>query len=597
MDTGLKRRTIIGGISEDGEDLWRLPGINDISAIKLKSPKPLLNPVSDSSLLGRELPPVPDQEKLPADSQEVLGKRELPPLPSPGEDVTHTPSISPSPPLPVSADAKSDVLEQQGKAQPSISTTNDDGGPTYYVNTPFLKDSSSAPSPIDVNTPSPADANPTDHEASASSSSTSDAGPTYVNTASLKDEMPLDVSALLPNDVNPVTPTSTKATSPSTPLRNGWSPDSIAMDTAEMLKHISMLPELPPPGSEEMDPNANNFRPLPKTPPNSDYNDEELSLVPSPVGNEAPMELRNGHAEAEQDHNESSLNVVGSGVKVHIDAAADASPELQAATAGNDVKDSSIISDSSLPPPAEQPSTEETEEDLRDYTIGEVVTTYSYALPARVRILQGYCSDSMEVNISTEDVYDVHSVKRTRNVILKDEDGMTHRVSVESPLKVGVIYNPKNNYNTSLNGCTYKNISEVTSLPSLPKVIAATVSVNTGEEKNSVSEGEVFVVKQVQRSMFKVKKGLRVYSLLTKSDKFLLDDCPGHFSTKPSLVKMGLHELLGEVPDIYPSHCVIYPTADCKSDFSGEFCLSKCSLWHSQKLLSSEHNAVIEHSS
>lgn len=563
MATAMKRRTIIGGISEDGEDLWRLPGIDNISKVKLKSPKPLASSASDSSLLGRELPPVPNQGK-PADSRELLLNRELPPLPSPKEDTTRTQNISPSPPL-VSSDANTDVLGQQANTQSTISVTSDEGGP-MYINTLSPKDASPT-----CDTPSPIDSNPT--EASASSN---DMGPTYVNAQSLKDA---DANSSLKNDVNPATPTSTKVTSPSTPLRNGTTPDSLAMDTAEMLKQISMLPELPS-CSEETDPNANNFRPLPKTPPNSDPNDEEMGrLVPSPVSTGVPKERRDGLGEAEQNHDESSLNAVGNGVKDNLTDAPDASPELPAGRdmtveenklAGNNVKGSSSVSGSSLTP-VEQPSTQETDNELRDYTIGEVVTTYSYALPARVRILQGYCSDSMEVNISTEDVYDVHSVQRTRNVIVKDVDGMMHRIPFESPVKVGLIYDPNNNYNTSLNGCTYKNISEVTSLSVLPKVIAATVRVSSGEEKNSVSEGEVFVVKQVQRSMFKVKKGLRVYSLLTKSDKFLLDDCPGHFSTKPSLVRMGLPELLGEVSEIYPSHCVIYPTVSYKSDFPGEF--------------------------
>ncbi len=217
----------------------------------------------------------------------------------------------------------------------------------------------------------------------------------------------------------------------------------------------------------------------------------------------------------------------------------------------------------------------EAAEEVRDYTIGEVVSTYAYALPVCVRILQGYCSDTTEVNISTDDIYNIHSVQHIKKVLVKDENGMTHRISLDAPLKIGVIYNPRGDYEESLNGYNFKNISEVTSMPVLPKLISSTQAVGSAEEKNSVSEGEIFVVKNVNRSMFKGKKGLKVFSLTTRSNKVLFDDCPGHFSTKPSLVRVDLPELLDVVGDVFPSSAVIYPTTDdvsrmSSSDFPGK---------------------------
>ena len=494
-----KRRGVIGGISEDSEDVWKLPGIADLSKVKLKSPKLKASSVSDSSLLGRELPPVPDHdEATTADPREQFGKRELPPLPSPAEeDASHMQSASPSPPSigtrydqqdPVSA-----AITNGGDCISSKEVTptgdSDDTNPMYVNTLPFL------------------------------AGSEDDMGPTYVNTTSLKDV-----------NINGINPSIHAA-----PICNG--------STEEVLAQIAQLPELPP-GTEDLDSSC--IHPLPKTSPN----DEELG--PSSVTSDVPMEQQNG-----LEHNQETIT-----------GNETAKDEGDANSGTLSVSDSSSLS------PADQPTSQEVQEEVRDYTIGDVITTYSYALPVRMRILQGYCSDTTDVNISTEDIYELHSVQHMRNAIFKDEDGMMHRVSVKAPVKVGLIYNPKNDYDSSLDGYTYKTISEVTSLPVLPKVIAATKGVKCGEEKNSVSEGEVFVVKQVQRSsMFKVKKGLRVYSLSTKSDKVLLDDCSGHFSTKPSLVRMDLPELLGEVTDIYPSRCVLYPTTDDaahKSDFPGK---------------------------
>lgn len=437
------------------EEKWKLPGIMEASGKKLKYPKTLkAGAVSDSTLLLRELPPIPDQGP---DSRELLGYRELPPLPHP-EAGTDTQSSSPH--LVTSSDARTKELGEQNKTQ-STSGSGNEGVPTY-------------------------------------------------------------VNVL--------------------PLEDGGS--------------LPPLPETPP-NSEDAD---TKFRPLPQSPPLSDYDDDE--------------EMNSGEAAK---LNQAS-NIEESNSRKNLP---DTSPELLVDETGTgdtssreDGKGSPGVSNSSLIPD-DPPTAPETEiiDEPRDYTIGEIVGTYSYALPVCVKVLQGYCSDTTEVNISTDDVYNIHSVQHIKKVMVKDEDGMTHRISLEAPVKMGLVYNPKNDYDTSLSGYNFRTISEATSMPVLPKVISATQGVNCSEEKNSVSEGEIFIVKNLQRSLFKGKKGLKVYSLSTNSNKVLFDDCQGHFSTKPSLVRMDLPELLERVTDIYPSRCVIYPTTDDvghKSDFPGE---------------------------
>jgi hypothetical protein len=487
-----KRRSMFGGSAEDGEDGWKLPGIGEISDVKLKSKK-MSSPPSDTSLQGRELPPVPDDECSPSSDAFPHG-RELPPVRAsePKGSANSSDKMNRElPPLPPPPEEGSPSLLNGGN---DLSDTN----PTY-INTPSLTD-----------TPANAGIGNID--------------PTYINTAQLKEGVTADVDEPLTNGFN----TPGEVINSNSHLCNGASPVVVATDTEEAQKQASQVPELHP-STEETD-----IRPLPKTP---EPNEEVIASSPGQQKDEPE------------------------GV---VDDPTDVSrePPADEATKGDEQNEGN--SSSSLAPSAQ--------DEMHDYTIGEVITTYSYALPVRVRILQGYCSESTEVNISTEDLYDIHSVQHTRNVIFKDESGMTHRVSIDAPVKVGLIFNPKNDYDVSLDGYDYRNITEITTLPVLPKVIAATKSVNTGDEKNSVSEGEIFIVKQVQRSsMFKVKKGLKVYSLLTKSEKILLDDCCGQFSTKPSLVRMELSELLAGMADIYPLQCVIYPTTDDKSDFPGKW--------------------------
>ena len=343
----------------------------------------------------------------------------------------------------------------------------------------------------------------------------------------------------------------------------------------------SSLPETTP-TSVDSDPSNRIFRPLPKTPPLSECDDDDLQAS-TPDTQDTPSAVKLCPNETESPY----VNVESPRVETSIPSPP--SPPEPAGTSGDKVMNTSeaadqtsngspaisrhSVSSSSGSNQAVQASNQQAEEvsadPLRDYTIGEIVSTYAYALPVRVTVLQGYCSDTTDVNISTDDVFHIHSVEHMKKVVMKDEDGMTHRISLEAPVKVGLVYNPSNNYDMSLDGYSFKNIAEVTSMPVLPKVIAATQGVNAGTE-NSVSEGETFVIKTMHRSMFKGKKGLKVFSITTRTNKVLLDDCIGHFSTKPSLVKMDLPDLLEVVTDIFPSRGVLYPTSDnAESDFPG----------------------------
>lgn len=193
-----------------------------------------------------------------------------------------------------------------------------------------------------------------------------------------------------------------------------------------------------------------------------------------------------------------------------------------------------------------------------EMALRDAIHKYSGCFPLRIKVLQGYCSDITDVNISTDDVYDIHLVKETKVVSVKSESGMTYRIPLGSPQKVGLIYNPTNDYEKGLNGYVFRTISDITSLPILPKVICATQEARSTDRKYLVEENEVLIVRQVHRTLFKGKKGLKVYSLISKSEKTLPDDCDGYFSTKPSLVRMHLPEIIEYIPKPFPVRAVIY---------------------------------------
>ena len=194
-------------------------------------------------------------------------------------------------------------------------------------------------------------------------------------------------------------------------------------------------------------------------------------------------------------------------------------------------------------------------------SLREVVQKYSNSFPIRIRVLQGYCSEDSEVNISTDDMYNIHFVKHTQVVTIRDEDGVTYSLPLESAMKFGLIYNPSSNLDEALSGYEFERVSNIVAASILPKIVRTTKSVRNSDDKSALEEGELLVIQHVHKTILKGRKGLKVFSLLTKSEKILPDDCCGHFSTKPSLVQLHLPEIVQYIPSPFPSLAVMYSTS------------------------------------
>ena len=193
---------------------------------------------------------------------------------------------------------------------------------------------------------------------------------------------------------------------------------------------------------------------------------------------------------------------------------------------------------------------------LRDF-----VQKHSKSFPIRIRVLQGYCSEDSEFNISTDDMYNIHFIKHTKVVTIRDEDGVTYSLPLGSAMKFGFIYNPSSDLDKALTGYIFEKVSDITAMPTLPKIIRTTKSVQSSDDKWALEEGEMLVIRHIHKPVFKGRKGLKVFSLLTKSDKILPEDCAGHFSTKPSLVQLHLPEIIQHIPNPFPSLAVMYSTS------------------------------------
>lgn len=215
-------------------------------------------------------------------------------------------------------------------------------------------------------------------------------------------------------------------------------------------------------------------------------------------------------------------------------------------------------------------------------SLGEIIDKHAEHFPLRIKVLQGYCSEESEQNLSTNDEYTIHFVKHTRIISLKDKDGYTHHIPLASSMKFGLVYNPLNDYNDALIGHQFEKCSDIMAMGSLPKVICSLKTVESTETKSSIHEHEILAVRNIQKSKFRVRRWLKVYSFLTNTDKLLPDDCAGHFTTKPSLICLHLSQIIQGVSNPFPSQAVVYLGAESKmtknqcNSLSGVITLCDC---------------------
>ena len=303
------------------------------------------------------------------------------------------------------------------------------------------------------------------------------------------------------------------------------------------------------------------LRELPPLPQEAELTSDTPPPRPqTPINNSPPPPRPITPAMSDKSSSNSVENVSEKGVKVEESEDEDSTPPPLPERPVN------------LTPPSSRKISQAT---LSDMALRDAIHRYTGCFPLRIRVLQGYCSDITDVNISTDDVYDIHFIKETKVVSVKTENGMTYRVPLGSAQKVGLIHNPTNDYEKGLNGHIFKTVSEISSSPVLPKVVCATQEARSTDGRYLVEENEILVVRQVHRTLFKGKKGLKVYSMLSKTEKTLPDDCNGYFSTKPSLVRMQLSEIIEYVPKPFPARAVMYSAGENvqSNDQSGEFCV------------------------
>ena len=201
-----------------------------------------------------------------------------------------------------------------------------------------------------------------------------------------------------------------------------------------------------------------------------------------------------------------------------------------------------------------------TNDDIGNNTVylGDALQTYAECFPMRIKVILGYCMEDSEYNLSTNDVYDIHFIKESHIITLKDADGSTQYVPLESAMMLGLLFNPSSDYDKALCGHKFEKCSDIMALTQMPKVICVTSPVVSPDPQNSIQRHEVLAVIGTLKFKIGGKRCLRVYSFLENKEKLLTEACAGYFTTKPSMLFLHLQQILQKVNHPFPSQALLY---------------------------------------
>ena len=136
-------------------------------------------------------------------------------------------------------------------------------------------------------------------------------------------------------------------------------------------------------------------------------------------------------------------------------------------------------------------------------------------------------------------------------------------VPVTSTLQFGTVYNPHNgNIKDALRGFFYPAVGDIIKIienAPLPKLIRATSDSSTITPGDTVSKGELLLIKGVRSTKHLGFRELCVTSLTTKTDKLLHESCCGNFTTRPEAIKLSLFSIIQHIPNALPLSVMIFP--------------------------------------
>ena len=197
---------------------------------------------------------------------------------------------------------------------------------------------------------------------------------------------------------------------------------------------------------------------------------------------------------------------------------------------------------------------------FKSMTLTELARKYAKFFPLKVQVTEGHYGMSSKYSISTDDRLNVHFKKRIKAVMIQTY-GEEYFIPLSSAIQFGLVYDPGDNQAEAMDGHRFRRVADLISTQRLPKIVRVKSACSCS---NGVflEHNELVVIKKVRKSLFRGKPMLKVFSLLTMTNKLLPEEAIGDFTTKPLCLKLDLPQFLEHIPKPFPSKVMMYLDKD-----------------------------------
>ena len=189
-------------------------------------------------------------------------------------------------------------------------------------------------------------------------------------------------------------------------------------------------------------------------------------------------------------------------------------------------------------------------------TLSKLAEKHSGSFPLQVKVSKGFSTPQVE--ISAGDVYNIHFLKKSNVVTIRDSIQNEYIVPLNSAAQFGIVYGQGGHGSMP---AIFTTAEDVMAADLLPRVVCATRSYRGAKLKSSVDAGEVLIVQGIHKP--ESSKALLAFSITTAQEKKLKKECAGFFTTDPHQTKMYLPELLENVQNRLPLVARLYFDSDC----------------------------------
>ena len=195
-----------------------------------------------------------------------------------------------------------------------------------------------------------------------------------------------------------------------------------------------------------------------------------------------------------------------------------------------------------------------------EMSLHDLIMHHHKSFPVRMYVTNGYLGATARLTISTGDTYNVHFVKHNKVMLLRDNHDTPYSIPLNSAIEFGLLYEPKEGRKPTdiEEGMVFNSVADILAQQEIPKVVGVLKSWRGEDGKSTLLANEVLLIRSVQRSMFKSKKGLKAYSVTTKSDKFLPEDCTTEFTTEPSYCRLHISDIVEHVKHPKGCQCILF---------------------------------------